>query len=1357
MRGEVFTYKELCVVTKNFSPQNLIGEGGFGRVYKGYLESKNMEVAVKQLDRNGFQGNKEFLVEVLVLNLLHNPNLVNLIGYCAEGHHRVLVYEYMPNGSLEDHLLTLSSGTKPLDWTTRMKIAQGAARGLEYLHEQANPPVIYRDFKASNILLDKNFNPKLSDFGLAKLGPIGDDSHVTTRVMGTYGYCAPEYASTGMLTTKSDVYSFGVVFLEIITGRRVIDYTRPKKEQNLLAWAEPLFKDKKKFHLMADPSLNGNFPEKGFFQALAVAAMCLSEDASIRPMISDVVTALEYLSAEKFYSVSSSSRVFCRLEDKALSAHSVVSNGAINADVLELNQKSSYSTFQQNESKMLYRGRSDFTYSWKKPSRYKEAEVIEEDGQGIFSGILDTRHTANSWGHTAEDWGKATEECRKKKSLFACGNNTSANLKTIPEEDTLETAKYRRKTIYGGEGSSLRRKEKKYTVNVRQPGHHISHNQMSLGQVGSHVVSHPNNDNKIVLEGHLMTKGAHQNYLESTTHQGPKTDKDNVFNNKETASANEQVAPNNDVGEPLSEKITAPECSELHKRLSQVYDKVLVVDSIPAAREVVRLLTTQYKDLVHACDTEVANIDVKGETPVDHGEVICFSIYSGPEADFGNGKSCIWVDVLDGDGKDLIKEFAPFFEDPSIKKVWHNYSFDNHVIENYGLKVSGFYADTMHMARLWNSSRRTEGGYSLEALTGDPIVMSDAKRGPGKQLLGKVSMKNIFGRKKVKKDGSEGKIINIPPVEELQRDERKLWICYSALDSISTLGLYESLEKKLLKTPWSVDGHYQGSMFDNYCKYLRPFGELLVKMEREGMLVDRSYLAEIEKVAKAEQQVAADRFRKWASKLCPDAKYMNVGSDAQLRQIFFGGIQNRKDHNEFLPVKKDFKVPNVDNIIEEGKKKATKYRKIILSKPDGVNMVTDKYTPSGWPSVSGDTLKNLAGKVSADFDFLDEDDDDEISEEVNQNSSKDDVAPPSVDTDISAYGTAYSAFGGGQAGIEACHAIAALCEVCSIDSLISNFILPLQGNHISGKDGRIHCSLNINTETGRLSARRPNLQNQPALEKDRYKIRQAFIAAPGNSLIVADYGQLELRILAHLANCKSMLNAFKAGGDFHSRTAMNMYPHIRKAVEQKDVLLEWHPQSDQDKPPAPLLKDAFASERRKAKMLNFSIAYGKTTVGLARDWKVSREEAQETVNLWYSDRQEVLQWQELRKKQAHNYHCVYTLLGRARHFPSLKNASSAHRAHIERAAINTPVQGSAADVAMCAMLQISRNERLKELGWRLLLQVHDEVILEGPSESAEEAKAIVVDCMEKPFEGENFLRVGLSVDAKCAQNWYAAK
>ncbi|KAI5656814.1 hypothetical protein M9H77_25607 [Catharanthus roseus] len=297
--AEVFTFRELASATDNFNSDLLVGEGGFGRVYRGQLKTTKQVVAVKQLDRNGLQGNREFLAEVLTLSLVHHPCLVNLIGYCADGRQRILVYEFMPNGSLEDHIFVRLPNKLPLDWSTRMKIATGAARGLEYLHDTANPPIIYRDLKASNILLDEDFNPKLSDFGLAKLGPTEGEDHVSTRVMGTYGYCAPEYAMTGQLTTRSDVYSFGVVFLEIITGRRAIDNTRPPEEQNLISWAKPLFKDRNKYTLLADPLLEGKYPMKSMYQAVAVAAMCLQDEASTRPLIGDVVTALEYLAGRK--------------------------------------------------------------------------------------------------------------------------------------------------------------------------------------------------------------------------------------------------------------------------------------------------------------------------------------------------------------------------------------------------------------------------------------------------------------------------------------------------------------------------------------------------------------------------------------------------------------------------------------------------------------------------------------------------------------------------------------------------------------------------------------------------------------------------------------------------------------------------------------------------------------------------------------------------------------------------------------------------------------------------------------------------------------------------------------------------
>ncbi|KAJ4725934.1 Kinase family protein [Melia azedarach] len=299
-RAQTFTFGELAAATGNFKSDCFLGEGGFGKVYKGYLEKINQVVAIKQLDRNGVQGIREFVVEVLTLSLADHPNLVKLIGFCAEGDQRLLVYEYMPLGSLENHLHDRRPDKKPLDWNTRMKIAAGAARGLEYLHDHMKPPVIYRDLKCSNILLGEGYHAKLSDFGLAKVGPIGDKTHVSTRVMGTYGYCAPDYAMTGQLTFKSDIYSFGVVLLELITGRKAIDQTKDRKELNLVAWARPMFKDRKNFSKMVDPLLQGQYPVRGLYQAIAIAAMCVQEQPNMRPAISDVVMALNYLASQKY-------------------------------------------------------------------------------------------------------------------------------------------------------------------------------------------------------------------------------------------------------------------------------------------------------------------------------------------------------------------------------------------------------------------------------------------------------------------------------------------------------------------------------------------------------------------------------------------------------------------------------------------------------------------------------------------------------------------------------------------------------------------------------------------------------------------------------------------------------------------------------------------------------------------------------------------------------------------------------------------------------------------------------------------------------------------------------------------------
>ncbi|GMJ01594.1 PBS1-Like8 [Hibiscus trionum] len=293
-----FTLFELETITKSFRSDYILGEGGFGTVYKGYIDEnvrvglKSLPVAVKVLNKEGLQGHREWLTEVNFLGQLRHPNLVKLIGYCCEDDHRLLVYEFMFRGSLENHLFR--KATVPLSWAKRMMIALGAAKGLAFLHN-AERPVIYRDFKTSNILLDSDYTAKLSDFGLAKAGPQGDETHVSTRVMGTYGYAAPEYVMTGHLTARSDVYSFGVVLLELLTGRKSVDKTRPSKEQNLVDWARPKLNDKRKLLQIIDPRLENQYSARAAQKACSLAYYCLSQNPKARPLMSDVVETLEPL------------------------------------------------------------------------------------------------------------------------------------------------------------------------------------------------------------------------------------------------------------------------------------------------------------------------------------------------------------------------------------------------------------------------------------------------------------------------------------------------------------------------------------------------------------------------------------------------------------------------------------------------------------------------------------------------------------------------------------------------------------------------------------------------------------------------------------------------------------------------------------------------------------------------------------------------------------------------------------------------------------------------------------------------------------------------------------------------------
>ncbi|KAK8716740.1 hypothetical protein V6N13_044042 [Hibiscus sabdariffa] len=293
-----FTYEELSIATNGFSQSNIIGQGGFGYVYKGVLPD-GKEVAIKSLKVGSGQGEREFQAEVEIISRVHHRHLLSLVGYCVTGAQRMLVYDLVPNKTLEYHLHVLKplqlhivgKGVPVMDFASRLRIALGAAKGLAYLHEDCNPRIIHRDIKAANILLDDNFEAMVADFGLAKLS--GDNhTHVSTRVMGTFGYLAPEYASTGKLTEKSDVYSFGIMLLELITGKPPVDDTI---EDTLVDWAGPLLDlalETGNHVQLVDPRLEHNYDHMEMQRMIACASATIRHSARRRPKMSQIVRAL---------------------------------------------------------------------------------------------------------------------------------------------------------------------------------------------------------------------------------------------------------------------------------------------------------------------------------------------------------------------------------------------------------------------------------------------------------------------------------------------------------------------------------------------------------------------------------------------------------------------------------------------------------------------------------------------------------------------------------------------------------------------------------------------------------------------------------------------------------------------------------------------------------------------------------------------------------------------------------------------------------------------------------------------------------------------------------------------------------
>jgi serine/threonine protein kinase len=282
-----FTFQQLKIATDQFMDK--LGEGGFGSVFKGQFGEDS--IAVKRLDRAG-QGKREFSAEVQTIGSIHHINLVRLIGFCAEKSHRLLVYEYMPKGSLDGWIYRRhDNNAPPLDWSTRCKIITHIAKGLSYLHEECTKRIAHLDVKPQNILLDDNFNAKLSDFGLCKLID-RDISQVVTRMRGTPGYLAPEWL-TSQITEKADIYSFGVVVMEVISGRKNIDTSRSEESIHLITLLEEKVKYDNLVDLIDKSSNDMQAYEQDVIQMMKLAMWCLQIDCKRRPKMSEVVKVLE--------------------------------------------------------------------------------------------------------------------------------------------------------------------------------------------------------------------------------------------------------------------------------------------------------------------------------------------------------------------------------------------------------------------------------------------------------------------------------------------------------------------------------------------------------------------------------------------------------------------------------------------------------------------------------------------------------------------------------------------------------------------------------------------------------------------------------------------------------------------------------------------------------------------------------------------------------------------------------------------------------------------------------------------------------------------------------------------------------
>lgn len=823
----------------------------------------------------------------------------------------------------------------------------------------------------------------------------------------------------------------------------------------------------------------------------------------------------------------------------------------------------------------------------------------------------------------------------------------------------------------------------------------------------------------------------------------------------------------------------------------------IVSDEASAQRALDEL--NRLKDRPHAWDTETANIRVgaKGQSPVHHGRILCATCFCGDDADFGNGPRLF----VDNDGYAdgvLATFFREYFEEPQFKKVFHNYSFDAHMLARHQITIRGFWADTLHLARLVDTGLGSwEGAVASstqQTSHDDPQpLQTKAAAAPKRQ------MRVLLGGKEVPKLRHVHAVSNLhtmSAVEDKQASERSFGTGYglkrlsvhfgiaeqgtavfkeafgrlpgaleashnspakfpdlaryATEDARLTYQLYDKLWTELQKSPWfskvyerdkrsllldaqvakDLLNHGSGfataqnctglSMWDLSERYLREFGQCLFEMEQEGIRVDADYLLEAKGRAQAEFETYHQKFATWCATipdsdgipLNPDAQFINIRSSTQLQVLLFGGVarqsmlfagngtNNAKDLS--LPKEKDFPLTKEQRSLADG-------RKVFTIRSLGLVPSNKRahWTETGWPSVSGEVLRDLVGSEALGRRRLCEAMG--IQKDKSFRNDSEDVAAK-----VNSYAEGLSL----------------LNMAMRAHQLLTGFIQPML--ECIENNGRIHPSWAFDTSTGRLACRRPNLQNVPACRNDPYGIRNAFRAGPGKAFVVADYSQLELRVLAHITQSQQMIDMLSNDGDYHSQVAADIFPEVAEAVKRGEVAIDGH-SLGLDGVPLPTIKDCFPNQRAQAKAVNFSITYGVTANTVAEDLNISPAEASAIMKKWYQGKPEVQAWMSAHTKEARRCGRVRSILGRWRTLPHIAHHEYSIKAKSERAAVNYGIQGSAADIVMAAMLRLRSSTELSQLGFRLVLQVHDEFVLEGPAADADKAKEIVRDLMENPF------------------------